>query len=301
MALEGMAAAPRPLDRFATLVMCGLCASWGLNQVAAKIALVDIAPVTQSALRSGLGSIVLLGYAWRARPAIFRRDGAFWPGLVIGLLFAAEFIALFLSLQWTTASSAVLFLFTSPFFVGLGALVALPNERLRPLQWLGMALAFLGVAIGLAKSSAGATLFGDLLALLAGAFWGATTVVLKATRLRAIDPVKVLLYQTITGTLASALLALAIGEPWPVHVGLAPALSLAYQSIYIVAFTYVVWFWLLGTYRAAELSAFTFASPIVGVLAGWLILGDELTPTFLASVALVAAGILTINWPARRA
>jgi drug/metabolite transporter (DMT)-like permease len=67
-----------------------------------------------------------------------------------------------------------------------------------------------------------------------------------------------------------------------------------------VGFTYVIWFWLLTTYRAAELSAFTFATPIIGVFAGWLLLGDQFTPSFLTSVALVAAGILTINWPARR-
>jgi drug/metabolite transporter (DMT)-like permease len=35
------------------------------------------------------------------------------------------------------------------------------------------------------------------------------------------------------------------------------------------------------------------------VFAGWLILGDQMTPNFLIAVALVAAGILTINWPAK--
>ena len=291
-----MSAAPRSFDRFAFFIMCGLCGSWGLNQVAAKLALVDIAPVTQSALRSAIGSIVLLIYACCKRPAVFRRDGTFWAGLLIGLLFAAEFIALFLSLKWTTASHAIVFVYTAPFFVGLG-LVAFPHERLRPIQWIGMALAFVGVAIGLLKASPGATLYGDGLALLGGAFWGATTVVLKATKLRFIDPTKILLYQTITGAIVPALYALAIGEPWPTHIGALTALCLFYQSVYVVGFSYLIWFWLLTTYRADELSAFTFTSPIIGVFAGWLILGDQLTPNFLIAVALVAAGILTINWP----
>jgi drug/metabolite transporter (DMT)-like permease len=294
-----MKPAPRALDRFAVLTMMLLCASWGMNQVAAKLALADIAPVAQSAFRSGLGSIVLLIYAWRKKPEVFRADGTFLPGLVIGLLFAAEFIALFLSLRFTTASSAVVFVFTAPLFVGAGAVFFLPSERLRPIQWGGMGLAFLGVAVGLYRSSPGATLQGDLLALAAGGFWGATTVVLKATRLARVDPVKVLLYQTITATLASALYAFVIGEPFPTHLSAISALCLGYQSFYVVGFTYLVWFWLLKTYRAAELSAFTFTSPIVGVLAGWLILGDRLTLSFLVAVGLVAAGILTINWPTR--
>jgi drug/metabolite transporter (DMT)-like permease len=103
--------------------MCGLCASWGLNQVAAKLAIVDIAPVTQSALRSGIGSVVLLIYAWRKRPAVFQRDGTFWAGLLVGALFAAEFIALFLSLNWTTASHAIVFVCSRPLNTGHGLAV----------------------------------------------------------------------------------------------------------------------------------------------------------------------------------
>lgn len=294
-----MSAAPRSFDQFAFLLMCGLCGSWGLNQVAAKVALVDIAPVTQSALRSGIGSIVVLAYAWRWRPQIFCRDGTLLAGLIVGLLFAAEFIALFISLKWTTASHAIVFVYTAPFFVGLG-LIAFPHERLRPIQWAGMGLAFLGVAVGLLKPTAGVTLYGDLLALLGGAFWGATTVVLKASKLRFIDPTKILLYQTIVGAIAPAFYAYAIGEPLPSHIGAVTALSLFYQSVYVVGFTYLIWFWLLTNYRAAELSAFTFTAPILGVIAAWLILGDQLTPSFLVAVGLVAAGILTMNWPTRR-
>ena len=208
----------------------------------------------------------------------------------MALLFAAEFIALFLSLKLTTASHAIVFVYTAPFFVGLG-LVAFPHERLRPVQWIGMALAFVGVAVGLLKTSPGVTLYGDALALLAGAFWGATTVVLKATKLRSIDATKILLYQTVVGAIFSAIYALAIGEPLPSHISALTALSLFYQSVYVVGFTYLIWFWLLTTYRAAELSAFTFTAPIIGVFAGWLILGDQLTLNFLVAVALVAAGI----------
>ena len=73
--------------------------------------------------------------------------------MLAGLVFTAEFIALYDSLRWTTAARATVFIYSAPFFVALGAVLFLPNERLRPLQWLGLALAFLGVVVGL---SAGA-------------------------------------------------------------------------------------------------------------------------------------------------
>ena len=292
---------PRPLDQLAVLLMAVLSFSWGFNQIAAKIAFADFGPVTQSALRSAIGSLVLIGYAWRAKPEVFRRDGTLLPGLAVGLLFAAEFIALFVAVQITTAASAIVFLYTAPFFVALGALLFLPAERPRPRQWLGMALAFCGVAAGLYRSVEGARLAGDLLALLAGALWGATTIVIKTTRLRAVDQTKVLLYQTVVSALITCVAAYVVGERWPSHIALAPALSIAYQSIWVVGITYLLWFWLLRVYRAAELSAFTFASPVVGVFAGWLVLGERLTASFIAALALVAVGIVLVNWPANAA
>ena len=59
---------PRPLDRYAVMLMAMLCGSWGFNQVAAKLALVDFGPITQAGLRSVLGTVVVGAYAWRFKP-----------------------------------------------------------------------------------------------------------------------------------------------------------------------------------------------------------------------------------------
>jgi drug/metabolite transporter (DMT)-like permease len=294
-----MMSPPRPLDALALTLMAVLCGSWGFNQVAAKLAFVDFGPMTQAALRSGIGAVIVGAYAWRAKPKIWRSDGTLLAGLAVGLLFAIEFILLFAAVKLTTAGSAIVFVFTAPFFVALGALAVLPGERLRPYQWIGMVMAFAGVAIALYRPAEGASLTGNLLALLAGAAWGATTVVVKATKLRSADATKVLLYQIVISALVTAPLAYLAGETWPARVSPIAAASLAYQSIWVVGVTYLTWFWLLRIYRAAELSAFTFVTPIVGVLAGWLVLGERLTPVFLAALALVVAGIALVNWPVR--
>ena len=291
-----MTSAPRPLDALALTLMAVLCGSWGFNQVAAKLAFADFGPMTQAALRSGIGAIVVGAYAWRAKPEIWRNDGTLLVGLCVGLLFAIEFILLFAAVKLTTAASAIVFVFTAPFFVALGALAFLPGERLLPYQWLGMTLAFVGVVAGLYRPAEGSSLMGNLLALLAGAAWGATTVVVKATTLRFADATKVLLYQIVVSALVTAPVAYAAGETWPARISPVAAASLAYQSIWVVGVTYLTWFWLLRIYRAAELSAFTFVTPIVGVLAGWLVLGERLTPAFLAALALVASGIVLVNW-----
>jgi drug/metabolite transporter (DMT)-like permease len=290
---------PKPLDRFAILTMCALCALWGGNQVAAKLALADFGPMTQCALRNAIGAVLVVGFAALRRPQAFRRDGVFVEGVAAGVLFTLEFVFLFFAVERTTAASAVVFLFTAPFFVALGAIAVLPSERLRPRQWAGVALAFLGVALGFYRPTAGSNLFGDALALLAGAAWGATTLLIKATRLARMEPTKTLLYQVAVAALLSAPLAFWLGEPAPWRPSAIAVAAVLYQSVLVVGFSYLVWFWLLTRYRAPELSALTFISPLVGVGEGWLALGERPNPAFVLALAGVSLGIALLSWPSR--
>lgn len=292
----------RHLDRLGVLVVLMLCASWGFNQVTAKIAMVDIPPMTQAALRSIGGAILLGVYALWRYPDLLKSDGTLWPGLWSGVAFGAEFVALFIGLQWTTASHGILFLYSAPFFVALGLPWVGSNETLSRLQWTGLTMSFVGVGLALGVSAGSREMFlGDALSLLAGALWGATTLIMKGTNLRFAPPEKTLLYQLLVSIVILGGFALWRGEAFPTHVSLKAGLAFAYQTIWIVGVTFGVWFWMVQNYRAGELSAFTFLTPIFGVAAGHFILGDEITPGFAMAVALVAVGILMVNWPAKKA
>jgi drug/metabolite transporter (DMT)-like permease len=59
----------------------------------------------------------------------------------------------------------------------------------------------------------------------------------------------------------------------------------------------VIWFALMIRYSASRLSAFTFLTPIFGVLAGHFVLGEALAAGFLAALALVAGGLILVNRP----
>ena len=64
----------------------------------------------------------------------------------------------------------------------------------------------------------------------------------------------------------------------------------------MVAFaSYLTWFWLLRHYLAARMSVFTFLTPIFGVLAGVVLLGEPLTGTFVVAALLVGAGLVLVN------
>jgi drug/metabolite transporter (DMT)-like permease len=292
---------PRPLDRFAATLTLALCILWGFNQVVAKAALPEIGPIWQTGARSAVGCVCVAVYALSTGRRVFVRDGTEAAGVLAGLLFAAEFIALYESLRWTTAARATVFIYASPFFVALGALVFLKAERLRPIQWVGLALAFAGVAVGLAKPTPVGGVIGDALALLAAALWGATTLVVTASSLRRVDPAKTLLYQIAIATLASPLAALLFGERPPTHLSPLSMGLLLWQGVVVVGASYAAWFWLLKTYRAPQLVAFTFVTPLVGVLAGWLTFGEAVTPAFAVAIAFVVAGVALVNWPRKAA
>jgi drug/metabolite transporter (DMT)-like permease len=286
------------LPLWAVAIMVLLSALWGLNQVAIKLGDGGISPVLQAGLRS-LGSLVLLWLwsAYRGTP-LFRRDGSFRVGVVVGLLFAAEFVFLYWGLVFAGASRAVLFVYMAPFVVALGAHLFVPGERLRRLQVIGLVAAFAGVAIAFGDAlqlPQGRELLGDVLSFMAAIFWGATTVVIKASRLVRISPSKTLFYQLAVSALLLPLLSWSLGEPGitaptPLVFGM-----LAFQIVVISFASYLTWFWFITKYPASTLSAFSLLTPIFGLAAGGLLLQEPITPALLLAALLVAGGIYLVN------
>ena len=71
--------------------------------------------------------------------------------------------------------------------------------------------------------------------------------------------------------------------------------SLGYQTVWVAFITYLVWFWLIRRYPPSRLSSFTFLTPIMGVLAGGLLLHEPISPTLIVSLGLVGGGIYLVN------
>ena len=296
-----LASAGRPLSLGAIALMLMLCFSWGFNQIAVKLALPDIPPMLQAMIRSCAALPVLLVIGWLRGVKFFERDGTLAAGLFAGLLFGFEFVLIYQGLRFTTASRAVVFLYTAPFFVALGSYQVL-GERLGPLQWGGLGLSFLGVAlaIGIPQPDVdGKVLFGDLLIVGGGALWASTTLLVKATRLQFAAPEKALAYQVAISIPIFGLSAWYFGEsltrlPGPLALSL-----LAYQAIWVVGITFTLWFALVKAYSASKLSAFTFITPLFGVVASYFIMHDTLTLAFGAAALLVIAGLFFVNRPSR--
>lgn len=287
------------LDATASAVLLACCLFWGVQQVLVKATLPELAPVFQAGIRFAGALLLLVLWCWWRGVPLLARDGTLGAGLLAGALFAAEFAAMYLGLQYTTASRLTVFVYTSPFWVALVVPLLVPAERLRPLQWLGLTLAFVGVAFalreGLSNGSGSATWRGDVLALAAGAFWGMTTVTIRATRLVALSPEKLLFYQVAVAALTLPLLSLALGEPWNWAWSPFATVSVLAQTVIGAFVSYLLWMWLLGHYPATKISTFVFLTPLFALCAGALWLHEPITLSLLAALALVALGIVLVT------
>lgn len=294
------------LDLTAMAILTVLCASWGLQQVAIKVANHGVSPILQSGIRS-MGAAVLL-WIWMTlrREPILKKDGTLWWGITAGLLFAIEFILIYRGLELTNASRSVIFLYTAPFFVAMGAQIFIPGEQLRTAQVLGLCCAFGGILTAFSGSFFGGRalkvsdpqmLIGDGMLVVAALIWAATTVIIKASPLTRISPAKTLLYQLGISAVVLPLASLATGEPGIFHMTPLIAGCLIFQTVWVAFITYLTWFWLISRYSISRLASFSFLTPLFGVLAGGLLLKEPIPTTLLLALVLVGAGIYLVNRP----
>lgn len=288
------------LDSRAVALLLGCCLLWGVQQIVAKATLPLMPPMAQAAARSALAAAAVWAWAaWRGL-WLFERDGTGAAGVLAGLLFAAEFVCIYVGLGHTTASRLVVLLYLSPFVVAAGMPFISRAERLAPMQLAGLALGFGAVVVAFSEGWGGATAgggrwLGDLLAVLAALLWGATTLTIRASRLATASAEKTLFYQLAVSAVALGIASPAAGEAWPAQWPASLVASLLFQSLVVAFASYLVWFWLIRHYPATRLASFTFLTPLFGLSFGWLLLGETVTPRLLMALAAVAAGIWLVN------
>ena len=276
--------------------MLSLCLIWGVQQVVMKSIAADITPLAQLAVRFTGAALVFGILVLRQEGLRGFSDGTLPSGLGLGLLFSGEFIAVGLAVTHTSASHATVFLYSAPIFTALGVQI-FPEERLSIGQWMGVALAFVGIAVaflGYTSRPVAEMIKGDLIALLAGALWGGSNVWLRRTRVGSAATFKTVFYQVTIGSAAIwtyAFLTGAAGAKWTPTV----IVAMMYQTFGIAVLSYLTWFWLLKHYLTSRLMLFSLMTPLLAVLAGWYWLDEVIDPRFALGTALVLAGILGVN------
>lgn len=290
------------IDSFGAAALVGFALLFALNQVSIKVTNGGFQPVFLAALRSAIAIPCILGWmrfrGLSARPA----SGTWGAGLLIGCVFSAEFLFLYLALDHTTVARSSVIFYSMPVWLALAAHFLLPGERLTPFKATGLALAFAGVAWAILdrKTASGeASLTGDLFALGAALGWGGIALCARLTALSRVRPEMQLLWQ-VAVSLPLLMLAAPLFGPLTRDPGALHVTGLLFQAVVVVTFGFIGWLALLQRYPASSVASFSFLTPVIGVALGWALLGEEVSPTVLSALALVTLGLVLINRPAGR-
>lgn len=292
----------KALDATASGLMIVLCMIWGLQQAILKMAAPDISPLMQIALRSGLAALLLLPLLYLDKTTQLLNRQNLKAGVLVALLFSLEFFLLAQALQLTSASHAVVLLYTAPIFVALGLHWKFPSERLSILQWVGIAIAFLGIVVTFLRVESGShsalqqqMLWGDLLALAASIAWAATTITVRLSSLAQAAVTQTLFYQLAGSFVLLFGLAVILGQETiyftPLVLG-----SLAFHTLVVSFASFLAWFWLLRNYLASRLGVFSFLTPLFGMAFGVWLLGEKIELNFLIGAVLVLFGIVIVSF-----
>jgi drug/metabolite transporter (DMT)-like permease len=287
------------LDTLAVSLLLACCLFWGFQQILIKVTVGEIPPLWQASMRF-VGATFLL-WLWcvlRGIP-LFAQDGTLGAGIVAGLLFFGEFTGIYLGLRDTSVSRLTVFLYSSPFVVALLLPRFVPAEKLRAVQWAGLAIAFVAVAMAFSEGffapHSEHQWRGDLLGLGAGVMWGLTTLVIRTTKLATASAEKTLFYQVAVTAVAAPLLSLALGEAWSFSYSTQAWGSLAVQTLIGAFASYLTWMWMLRHYPATRMSSFTFLTPVFALSLGVALLGEPLTLRIVLALVGVAMGIVLVN------
>ncbi|NLT35697.1 MAG: DMT family transporter [Gaiellales bacterium] len=296
--------ASRHLTPGAAAALAGICLLWGVNVVMMKISTEGFPPALTAGLRNLVAAVIFAVVLLAMRQPVFHRDRRLRDGIVIGVLFGLDFLFMYTGLPHTNASRAVIFMYTHPIWVALGAHFLFSYDRLTWRRVLGLALA-LGGIISVFGTRTGdlpaGYVLGDLMQLGCAVFWAATTLYIKRmSESYEISAVHVLFYQLVFSIPLLLLASLLFERGFAINITAAVGWSLAYQTFIIASASYLVWYWMVTHYHVTNLVVFSMLTPIFGVLAGAVVLGEHVSGWLLVGLGLVLGGIYLVAARSRK-
>lgn len=282
------------MDWRALAMGLGFALMWSSAFTSARIIVADAPPLMALSARFALSGLIALGWG-AARGERLRPSGPQWRAILIfGLCQNALYLGLFfVAMQTVESSLAVIIAATMPLLAALLGWVLL-GERVRALGWagLGLGLAGVGVILG-ARLGGGADPLGLMLCVLGVSALAVATLAVRGTKSGG-AVLSVVGLQMLVGAAALLPMALALETP---HVALSLPLVAAFVYTTLVpglAAT-VVWFALVNRVGPVRAASFHFFNPVFGVLIAAVLLGEQVTLTDLAGVAIVTVGIVLVQ------
>ena len=287
------------IDAFGAIALISFSLLLGINHVVIKIVNVGLNPIFFAGIRSFIAFIFII--IWMKlvnKPIVFNRENI-KISFIAGVIFALEFLFLFLALDFTTVSRNSIIYYSMPLWLTILLFFTKNNEKISLLKLVGLILAFIGVVISITNFKIdlilnSQNLIGDILAFLAALFWALLIIIAKNSSFSKVSPEMQLLWMVMVSGPILTIFSLFIEDPIR-NFQLIHIWGILFQSIIVVAGGFLFWLWLLSKYPASGVASFSFLTPIFTIFFGWLILSEVLTIDFLIAAFLVISGLILIN------
>ncbi|MCP9291598.1 DMT family transporter [Gracilimonas sediminicola] len=270
---------------------------WALNFSIVKVSLREMDPYSFNALRF-IFATALLWYVARKRGHSLKvKKDHFWKlvgiGIVGNLFYQLFFI---IGVNYTYAANAAVMLGTIPIWVALLSQF-FTDEKLTLLKGLGVLFAFAGVTLIImggqdTLSFESETFLGNIITLVAAVCW-ATYTILSRKYLAIYSPIQYSAFMSVVGLIA----LLIVGLPFLIKLEWSGISYIGYGGIFYsgalsIGLAYIIWNNGVKMIGAVRTAAYQNLVPVLGLIFGLVLLGEELSVLQYIGAGLVITGIV---------
>ena len=288
----------RPFSGFLPgLVFSSLCFIWGSTWLAIKVGLGSLPPITFAGIRFAIAACLLASYVAVKRIEI-PKDGGTWRVMLFLSLtqIAVPYALTFWGEQYMTAGLTSLLFATLPFFVVVFAHFMIPDEHLTPRKVLALLVCFVGVTIIFSKELMFSlnSLWGGIAVIVSAGCAGCANVVGKKYS-SFINSTVNLAVQMGVGAFLLVAAGLVVEHGIQMSFNIISVFAILYLAVIGSVFAFAALYWLFRHMEVTRTSLFTFITPIVAVLLGWLMLGESIDLNVALGGCLILIGVVLVN------
>jgi len=274
---------------------------WGGTGVSNRIALDIIPPVLLGGVRFILAAIFMLGWCWMKGAPLMLKGPEWKAGWIMGGLLFLQIGTFNLGTDWSNSSHASILVNSYIFWVAACESLIFKTMWLNGAQWIGLVLAGIGcgwVFMNTGAAAAGGldtpTIPGDLVLALSGVIL-ALKILYTKHAVRKITPETLIFWHDLLGASIFFILSAVLEERFKAPMTATTWAAVLFAGLIVSGYCFGANAILLQRHGASQVSVFSFGTPIVGVILGVLMRGDQLSSALLVGGVLVTAGIFLVN------
>src|SRR5262245_27183080 len=282
-----------------------VCIVWGTTYLGIRVAVQSIPPVLLTGIRYTLAGIVLVTLL-RLRGERIPRDPRTLANITVVavLLIGGGNSALVWAEHWVPSGLAALLVATAPFWAAILEAVRRDGERMGLRGLIGMTVGFAGVALLVTPGGANGAfdsrfLLGALVIQIGAIAWQGGSVHAKRA-LAKVPPLMSAALQSLIGGVLLDVVGLAIGEAPHFHPTARSLIALAYLTVFGSIIAYSAYTYALAHIPMTTMPLYAYVNPIVAVILGWLILGEQLTWISIVAMVIILSGMAIVQLGGRR-